>query len=110
MDRCRTCQYFDRRNAITKENKSATWGQCRRDGPRLSPHNQKPHMIEGVWPHVRDDDWCGEYKGLGKRLDADLTDLMENPTLTGVSADPATKPMFIPIASPRDPKIGSNGD
>jgi hypothetical protein len=19
-------------------------------------------MIEGVWPHVRDDDWCGEWK------------------------------------------------
>jgi hypothetical protein len=27
----------------------------------LHPINQKSFMIEGVWPHVRDDDWCGEW-------------------------------------------------
>jgi hypothetical protein len=28
----------------------------------LSPVNAKVSMIEGVWPTIRDDDWCGEWK------------------------------------------------
>ena len=30
-------------------------------------------MIEGVWPHVRDDDWCGEFKGSSRRADPRVT-------------------------------------
>ena len=38
------------------------WGQCRRHSPHLSPAGaQKTYMVEGVWPLVRDDDWCGEW-------------------------------------------------
>ena len=66
MEKCRSCQFFDRNNAAAKESKATQWGQCRRAAPVLSPLNQKPHMIEGVWPHVRDDDWCGEWKVLGR--------------------------------------------
>ena len=71
MDRCLSCQYFDRRNARSKDAKSTQWGQCRRSAPMLSPQSAKPHMIEGVWPHVRDDDWCGEYRaGSARRTDS----------------------------------------
>jgi hypothetical protein len=27
-------------------------------------------MIEGVWPHVRDDDWCGDWKLMTQRVEA----------------------------------------
>ncbi len=27
-------------------------------------------MIEGVWPHVRDDDWCGEWKAAMPRAES----------------------------------------
>ena len=107
MERCLTCQYFDRRNAKAKDVKSTQWGQCRRAAPMLSPQNAKPHMIEGVWPHVRDDDWCGEYKGLAQRLDAQLTDLMNDPLMSPLAADSPVKPLFIPIGTHREP--GSSG-
>jgi hypothetical protein len=35
----------------------------------LNPVNPKPYMIEGIWPTVRDDDWCGEWKILARRVD-----------------------------------------
>ena len=41
--------------------------------PALHPVNQKSFMIEGVWPHVRDDDWCGEFKGSSRRADPRVT-------------------------------------
>jgi hypothetical protein len=34
----------------------------------LHPVNVKSYMIEGVWPHVRDDDWCGEWKVTPRRV------------------------------------------
>ncbi len=37
------------------------WGQCRRHAPLLNPVTAKAYMVEGVWPLVRDDDWCGEW-------------------------------------------------
>ena len=27
----------------------------------LHPVSVKSYLVEGVWPHVRDDDWCGEW-------------------------------------------------
>ena len=110
MEKCRSCQFFDRNNAAAKESKATQWGQCRRTAPVLSPLNQKPHMIEGVWPHVREDDWCGEYKGLAKRLDAQLSELMSDPIMAGLGSDASIKPLFIPINTPRDPGQNSNGD
>jgi len=87
VEKCRSCQYFDRNNAVAKDSKSTQWGQCRRGAPSLNPLNQKPHMIEGVWPHVRDDDWCGEFKGLAKRLDAQLSELMSDPIMASLGAE-----------------------
>ncbi|MEP7330194.1 MAG: hypothetical protein ABI777_13365 [Betaproteobacteria bacterium] len=44
------------------DTRGVQWGQCRRTAPMLHPIVAKSYMIEGVWPHVRDDDWCGEWK------------------------------------------------
>ncbi len=108
-DRCSGCQYFDRTDARTAEGKSAQWGQCRRHAPALSPVNQKAHMIEGVWPHVRGDDWCGEYKGLAKRLDEELTQLLGEPLLADLPGD-AAKARFSPLTLVRDSDVGGTGD
>jgi hypothetical protein len=75
----------------------------------LNPQNAKPHMIEGVWPHVRDDDWCGEYKSLAQRLDAQLTDLMNDPLMSPLASESNVKPLYIPIGTPREPGSGSGG-
>jgi hypothetical protein len=56
-----SCQFYDRKNGAG-EGRSPQWGQCRRTSPMLSPVTAKSYMIEGVWPTVRDDDWCGEWK------------------------------------------------
>jgi hypothetical protein len=37
------------------------WGQCRRHSPHLNPLSAKSYLVEGVWPLIRDDDWCGEW-------------------------------------------------
>ncbi len=110
MDRCLTCQFFDRRDQRSADGKSAQWGQCRREPPRLSPVNGKPHMIEGVWPHVRGDDWCGEYRGLAKRLDTQLTELLDDPLMANLTTDTNGAPRYVPLGMPRDPNRGSNGN
>jgi len=66
VDRCLNCQYYDRHPTNGSGAKSAQAGQCRRNAPMLSPVNPKTYMIEGVWPTVRDEDWCGEFR-LGSR-------------------------------------------
>ena len=67
MDKCVACQYYDRQHS--NDGKGVMWGQCRRTAPMLHPINAKSYMIEGVWPHVRDDDWCGEWKQTTRRTD-----------------------------------------
>jgi hypothetical protein len=62
VDKCVACQYYDRQMAKPTDTRGVQWGQCRRTAPMLHPINAKSYMIEGVWPHVRDDDWCGEWK------------------------------------------------
>ncbi|MCC7038747.1 MAG: hypothetical protein IT516_00380 [Burkholderiales bacterium] len=61
MEKCVGCHFYDRDHGQATTG-GIRWGQCRRSAPRLHPVNQKSFMIEGVWPHVRDDDWCGEWK------------------------------------------------
>jgi hypothetical protein len=71
------CQFYDRKNGAG-EARSLQWGQCRRTSPMLSPMTAKSYMIDGVWPTVRDDDWCGEWKSqmaarrIGESLGAPL--------------------------------------
>ena len=62
MEDCLKCQFYDRRNARPADGRAAMWGQCRRHSPHLNPLSAKSYLVEGVWPLVRDDDWCGEWK------------------------------------------------
>jgi hypothetical protein len=61
VEKCVNCQYYDRRRARATDGKAPMWGQCRRHAPLLNPGTAKAYMVEGVWPFVRDDDWCGEW-------------------------------------------------
>ena len=93
MERCTGCQYYDR-NTGHGEGKSPNAGQCRRNAPHLSPINQKTYMIEGVWPTVRDDDWCGEWKAHVRRTDPSRIDQARVSDLLGT---PLSSPL--PIGS-----------
>jgi hypothetical protein len=64
VEKCVNCQYYDRRNARPNDGRAPVmWGQCRRHSPHLSPAaGKKAYQVEGVWPLVRDDDWCGEWR------------------------------------------------
>lgn len=96
MERCVTCTYYDRSKA-GGESKAGNAGQCRRSGPSLSPINQKTYMIEGVWPTVRDDDWCGEWKALQRRLDTSrLGDVLNSPFSTPFAGVSPAAPKIAP--------------
>jgi hypothetical protein len=62
VEKCVNCQYYDRRRARPTDGKAPMWGQCRKHSPHLNPVTAKAYVVEGVWPLVRDDDWCGEWK------------------------------------------------
>jgi hypothetical protein len=68
VEKCTNCQYYDRRQVNGVSGAPQT-GQCRRTAPMLNPVNAKPYLIEGIWPTVRDDDWCGEWKVAVRRAD-----------------------------------------
>jgi hypothetical protein len=57
------CQFYDRKDARSTDGRTTMWGQCRRHSPLLNPQNAnaKQYIVEGIWPIVRDDDWCGEW-------------------------------------------------
>ena len=40
-------------------------------------------MIEGIWPTVRDDDWCGEWKILARRVDSRVAEALNAPLMSG---------------------------
>ena len=64
VEKCINCRFYDRRHARPLDGKAPLWGQCRRQAPQLNPNpiNAKAYIVEGIWPLVRDDDWCGEWK------------------------------------------------
>ncbi len=70
MDLCLNCQFYDRKRDKSGGTQSVRSGQCRRTAPMLSPIQAKAYLIEGVWPTVRDDDWCGEWKATACRTDS----------------------------------------
>ena len=83
MDKCMSCQYYDRKLAKGAAGGAPSWGQCRRSAPLLNPVNAKSYMIEGVWPTVRDDDWCGEWKILARRVDSRVAEALNAPLMSG---------------------------
>jgi len=117
VDRCVTCQFYDRQRRGAET--SANAGQCRREAPSLSPLNQKSYMIEGVWPTVRDDDWCGEWKALVRRVEPSrIADVLAAspsgqfpqgvPRPTGVPPPPARRPVLDEVGMPT-PGLAASG-
>jgi hypothetical protein len=101
VEKCQVCQYYDRQNVKPSDGKAATqWGQCRREAPMLHPINAKSYMIEGVWPHVRDDDWCGEWKLALRRSDTRVTEVIADPQAPGSSPMSPSMPTM-PTIPPR---------
>jgi hypothetical protein len=86
LEKCVACHYYDRNDARV-EDKGVRWGKCRRTGPVLHPLSAKAYMVEGIWPSVRDDDWCGEWTVAKRKGDAVSTDprhlLMQGATANG---------------------------
>jgi hypothetical protein len=75
VDKCVACQFYDRHDPHV-EDKGVRWGQCRRSGPMVHPVSAKTYMVEGIWPHVRDDDWCGEWVAMKRKAQPPSTDPM----------------------------------
>ncbi len=86
MQKCTTCQYYDRKHAKAAAGSMAQsqQGQCRRMAPMLHPINPKSYLIEGVWPTVHDDDWCGEWKLVARRAETRVSELSSATALAGV--------------------------
>jgi len=64
VKKCQNCQFYDRKDGRSTDGRTTMWGQCRRHSPLLSPQtpqSTKAYVVEGIWPVVRDDDWCGEW-------------------------------------------------
>jgi hypothetical protein len=91
--------YYDRKSARAGESRGLQWGLCRRDSPRLNPVNPKMHAIEGVWPTVRDDDWCGRWHAQARRATEPVT---SGATLGGAAVSPMP-PSTSPNANPMAP-------
>ncbi|HEX8010464.1 MAG TPA: hypothetical protein VF814_05960 [Casimicrobiaceae bacterium] len=54
----------------------------------------KTYVVEGVWPLVRDDDWCGEWKILTRIVEEWIPDMLpvtieEAPEIVSSRASPA---------------------
>jgi len=99
LHKCVGCQFYDR-NEAQSEDKGVRWGKCRRTGPIVHPLSAKAYMVEGVWPHVRDDDWCGEWAVSDRRTDSPATAAMSSLMLQSVAAATRPAPALPMFASP----------
>jgi hypothetical protein len=95
MEKCQTCQYYDRKRTAVASSPSS--GQCRRGAPQLNPVNAKSYLIEGVWPIVRDDDWCGEWKLLARRVDSRVAEALNAPLMSGPQSLTSPVPRITPV-------------
>ena len=107
MEKCVTCQYYDRRNSSPADGKGPMWGQCRRSAPMLHPVNVKSYMIEGVWPHVRDDDWCGEWKVVPRRVAPAASQAVAGSLITPPPGGPRVN--ITPLPAPIAPASANGG-
>ena len=102
VEKCVNCRFYDRRHAKPLDGKAPLWGQCRRHAPQLNPNpiNAKAYVVEGIWPLVRDDDWCGEWKVI-LRTEEWLPEEVQAPASTD----------NLPPIAPREPRAeASLGD
>jgi hypothetical protein len=97
VKKCVACQFYDRNDADTQEN-GVRWGKCRRTGPIVHPLSAKSYLVEGVWPNVRDDDWCGEWVLGNRRPDSTAIAAMNSLMMQSAQASPRVSPVA-PLAS-----------
>ena len=97
VEKCVNCQYYDRRNGKPTDGKAPLWGQCRRHAPHLNPVTAKAYVVEGVWPLVRDDDWCGEWRVLTRVVD----DWVPETLPAAPQTEPPAPTPTVPIAPSR---------
>lgn len=90
MEKCIACQFYDR-DDVHASDKAVRWGKCRRTGPIVHPVSAKSYIVEGVWPSVRDDDWCGEWAANKRRVDPAAAGAMSSLLMQSASA-PARPP------------------
>ena len=107
VEKCVNCEFYDRRNAKPTDGKAPLWGQCRRHAPHLNPVTAKAYVVEGVWPLVRDDDWCGEWKVL-TRVSEDWA--QEMPAATPPAAPQPSAPARVRLAPAPAPVAAASGD
>ena len=116
MKKCVACQFYDRNDLDTREN-GVRWGKCRRTGPIVHPLSAKSYLVEGVWPNVRDDDWCGEWALNNRKPDttafAAMNSLMQSaqtpPRVSPAASMSSAGSPALPPMSAR-PAIASAGD
>jgi hypothetical protein len=98
VEKCVACRFYDRNDANV-EDKGVRWGKCRRTGPMVHPTSAKAYLVEGVWPSVRDDDWCGEWseaKRKGDSVSTDPRNLLMQPA-PAVRAAPISASLMTPL-------------
>lgn len=105
VEKCVNCQYYDRRRARPTDGKAPMWGQCRRHSPQLNQVTAKAYVVEGVWPLVRDDDWCGEWKVLNRMPDEPIG---ETPALASEDAAAPARPR--PAPAPAGTVVAAGDD
>ena len=113
VERCLNCNYYDRNATDGAGGKSPRAGQCRREAPKLSPINPKNYMIEGVWPTVRDEDWCGEFKLAIRRSETQRADALLGAIGTATPASAASRVSALTNVPSVQASIGTlrgNGD
>ena len=92
VEKCVNCQYYDRRRARPTDGKAPMWGQCRKHSPHLNPVTAKAYVVEGVWPMVRDDDWCGEWRVLTRIAEEPLPETVAIASEDAPPSDPSATP------------------
>jgi hypothetical protein len=92
VKKCVACQFYDRNDADTQEN-GVRWGKCRRTGPIVHPLAAKSYLVEGVWPNVRDDDWCGEFVLGNRKPDTAAIAAMNSLMMQSAQAGPRVSPV-----------------
>jgi hypothetical protein len=91
VKKCVACQFYDRNDADTQEN-GVRWGKCRRTGPIVHPLAAKSYLVEGVWPNVRDDDWCGEWVLANRKPESAAIAAMNSLMMQSAQAGPRVRP------------------
>jgi len=54
---CKDCKYY----AKSLRNPGGC-GYCHKSSPQISGDNVVGQQYIGIWPQVKDDDWCGEFR------------------------------------------------